>query len=82
VWLAGFGTDNLVHIPVNEHLSMILENCKKRFWRFKNGFIPACIVPRSVPPALELLILSNRSASWPVIMGYGIMSMQHMRVLF
>lgn len=72
VRLAGFGTDNLVHIPVNAHLSMIPEKLEEAILAdIKNGFIPTCIVSTigttgtgAVDPIHEISRMAGHFGIW------------------
>ncbi len=72
VRLAGFGTDNLVHIAVDEHLSLIpdqLENAINR--DIGLGYIPLCIVSTigstgagAIDPVSAISTISNQYGLW------------------
>jgi aromatic-L-amino-acid decarboxylase len=45
VRLAGFGTDNLVKIPVDDHLSMLPEKLEEAIKKdIEQGYVPCCVI--------------------------------------
>ncbi len=72
VRLAGFGTDNLVHIAVDKNLSMIPDELEKAIQSdTKNGFVPLCIVSTigttgtgAIDPVTEISALSKQYGLW------------------
>lgn len=72
VRLAGFGTDNLVTIPVDENLSLIPERLEQSIKEdLQNGFVPACVVSTigstgtgAVDPVSSVSEISSRYGIW------------------
>jgi len=85
VRLAGFGTENLVYIDVDEKLSLIPEKLEQAILSDRaNGFIPTCIVSTfgttavgAIDPIVEVSQLANQYGLWHHIdaayLGTGLM---------
>jgi aromatic-L-amino-acid decarboxylase len=72
VRLAGFGTDNLVHVGVDHNLSMKPELLQEAIDNdIKKGYIPTCVVSTigttgagAIDPVVEISRISNQYGLW------------------
>lgn len=72
VRLAGFGTDNLVHIAVDEHMALIPEKLEEAIKKdTSEGFVPLCIISTigstgtgAIDPIPAISAISNQYGLW------------------
>src|SRR4030095_37026 len=72
VRLAGFGTDHLVQIQVDENLSLIPEKLESAIKEdLKNGFVPTCVISTfgttstgAIDPVNEISDITSRYGLW------------------
>lgn len=72
VRLAGFGTDHLVHIGVDEHLALIPDQLEAAIKRdLEAGFVPTCVISTlgttgtgAIDPILAISSITNQYGLW------------------
>jgi aromatic-L-amino-acid decarboxylase len=72
VRLAGFGTDNLVYIPVDEHMALLPGRLEEAITKdIADGFVPLCVISTigstsigAVDPVPAISAISNQFGLW------------------